>query len=128
MAIRWIPQPVLTVRTRGIPDAFTVGKEMKYISSHISGSYHYSEKKSEYQTSLNSRMVELEKITNNFIRLFRLKWPEERNCSALAAKHLPAIASSGEAGGADFCIKHGFKVCNITAFPNSLQPSVYLPE
>jgi hypothetical protein len=29
---------------------------------------------------------------------------------------------------AGFCIKHGFKVCNITTFPNSLQPSAYPPE
>ncbi len=29
---------------------------------------------------------------------------------------------------ADFCIKYGFKVCSIPAFPNSLQPSVYPPE
>ena len=29
---------------------------------------------------------------------------------------------------ADFCIKHGFKVCRIPAFPNSLQPSAYPPE
>jgi len=29
---------------------------------------------------------------------------------------------------ADFCIKHGFKVCPIPAFPDSLQPSVSLPD
>jgi len=75
---------------------------------------------------------------------------EERACGALAEKHLPANALSAMlllsvitdpfargpgkkvqlamAGGADFCIKHGFKVCGVPIFPNSLQPSVYPPE
>jgi len=62
------------------------------------------------------------------LKLFRLKAPEKHNCGTLAEKHLPAIANSGEAGEANFCIKHGFKVRSIPTFPNSLLTSAYLPD
>jgi hypothetical protein len=39
------------------------------------------------------------------LKVFRLKVSEKHNCRTLAAKHLPSIASSGEAGGQIFTSK-----------------------
>jgi hypothetical protein len=44
------------------------------------------------------------------LKLFRLKAEggQKSPIAVLWRKYLPAIASSGEAGGSDSCIKHGF--------------------
>ncbi len=49
------------------------------------------------------------------LKLFRLK------AEGVRKERLPHFG--GET--ADFCIKHGFKVPSILAFPNSLQPLAY---
>ncbi len=59
-------------------------------------------------------------VTTHVVRLklFRLK------AEGAGRTRLPYFG--GET--ADFCIKHGFIVCSIPAFPNSLQSLVYQPE
>ncbi len=60
------------------------------------------------------------RVTTHVVRLklFRLK------AEGVQKERLPQFG--GET--ADFCIKHGLKVCGIPAFPNSLQSLAYPPE
>jgi len=44
------------------------------------------------------------------LKLFRLKAEGIKRTRLPYRKYLPAIASSGEAGGSNYCTKHGFKM------------------